>query len=107
MIQQLEDGRIYELESAEAILESLSSCWSSCSSDYFFSYDKNIANVTEDDVVSFIQKYVQNKNGVFIVSVSPGIWSQYKKSFLSSGYEEIKAENAFWQKSYAASIDAK
>ena len=98
VIQHLEDQRIYELESAGAILSSLSYFWSACGSDYFFSYDKNIANVTEDDVVKFIQKYIQNKNGALIVSVSPGIWKRYKTVFLNHGYEEITAENAFWQK---------
>lgn len=98
VIQQLEDSRTYELESAKAILASLSFFWSSCGSDYFFSYDKNIAKVTEDDVVNFIQKYIQNKNGALVVSVSPGIWKNYKNAFLNHGYEEITAENAFWQK---------
>ena len=98
VIQQLEDSRTYELESAKAILASLSFFWSSCGSDYFFSYDKNIAKVTEDDVVNFIQKYIQNKNGALVVSVSPGVWKNYKNAFLNHGYEEITAENAFWQK---------
>lgn len=98
VIQQLEDSRIYELESAEAILSSLSFFWSACGSDYFFSYDKNIAKVTEDDVISFIQKYIQNKNGALIVTVSPGVWKKYKTVFLNHGYEEITAENAFWHK---------
>ena len=97
VIQQLEDARIYEMESAESVLASLSFFWSSCSSDYFFSYDENIAKVTEDDVVSFVKKYMQNKKGAFIVSVSPGLWNEYKDLFLASGYEQISAENAFWQ----------
>ena len=37
VIQQLEDARIYELESAQSVLESLSYFWSTCGSDYFFS----------------------------------------------------------------------
>lgn len=97
VIQQLADARIYELESAKAILASLSYFWASCGSDYFFSYDQNIARVTEDNVVSFVQNYFQNKNGAFIVSVSPRIFSQYKSAFKSHGYEEITALNAFWQ----------
>ena len=98
VIQQLEDSRIYELESAKAILASLSFFWSTCGSDYFFSYDKNISNVSEDDVISFIQKYIKDKNGTLLVTVSPGIWEKYKQNFLSHGYEEITAENAFWHK---------
>ena len=98
VIQQLEDSRIYELESAESILASLSFFWAACGSDYFFSYDQKIAQVSEDNVVDFIHKYIQNKNGALIVSVSPGVWNKYKTAFLNHGYEEITAENAFWQK---------
>ncbi len=97
VIQQLEDDRIYETETAKGILASLSFFWSSCGADYFFSYDNNIAKVTEDDVVDFVQKYIQGKSGVLLVTVSPGIWEKYKNSFLSNGYEEITAKNAFWQ----------
>lgn len=98
VIQQLEDSRIYENESAKSILASLSFFWSACSSDYYFSYDQKIAAVKEDDVVSFVQKYMQNKNGAYIVTVSPGIWEQYKTLFIKYGYEQITAENSFWQK---------
>ncbi|MBQ9281978.1 MAG: insulinase family protein [Treponema sp.] len=101
VIRQLEDGRIYELEEAESVLSSLSFFWSSCGSDYFFSYDDNIASVTEDDVIAFVQKYIQGKSGTLLVSVSPEIWSKYKNAFLSNGYEEIRAEQAFWQNDYA------
>ena len=98
VIQQLEDSRIYELESAKAILASLSFFWSTCGSDYFFSYDKNISNVSEDDVISFIQKYIKDKNGTLLITVSPGIWEKYKQQFQAHGYEEITAEKAFWHK---------
>lgn len=98
--QQLEDSRIYELESAKSILRSLSACWSSCNADYFFTYDQNIANVTEDNVIEFISEYIQDKKGVLVVSVSPDVWEQYNIHFLKDGYEEITAENAFWHKSY-------
>ena len=95
-MQQLEDSRIYELESAAALVSGISSVWSSVNADYFFSYDENIAKVTEDDVVSFVKNYIEGKNGVYLVSVSPGIWQKYKSDFEKAGYKEITAENAFW-----------
>ena len=97
VIRLLEDSRIYELESAKSILASLSYFWSTCGPDYFFTYDKNISNVSEDDVVAFVEKYIKNRSGAFVVSVSPGIWEEYGNLFLDSGYERISAENAFWQ----------
>lgn len=107
VLQQLSDSRIYEQESAKSILASLSYFWSTCGSDYFFSYDQNIARITEDDVVSFVRNYLDNRNGTFIVSVSPSVWAQYQSTFLNHGYEQITEENAFWQKDIAAQNDAK
>ena len=95
VIQQFEDSRTYELESAKSILASLSFFWSACGSDYFFSYDENIAKVTEASVNDFVQKYITSKKGVLIVSVSPALWKEYKGSFASHGYHEITKENAF------------
>ena len=98
VLRQLADSRIYDLESAKSILGSISYFWSACSSDYFFSYDQNVAQTSEDDVISFVQKYITGKKGILLVSVSPAVWSQYKQVFKGHGYEEITAENAFWQK---------
>ncbi|MBQ9207249.1 MAG: insulinase family protein [Treponema sp.] len=107
VLQQLADSRIYELESAKSILASLSYFWSTCGSDYFFSYDQNIARTTEEDVLSFVQNYLENRSGTLIVSVSPGVWAQYKSAFENHGYEQITEENAFWQKDFVAQNDAK
>lgn len=96
VVGQLEDRRIYELESAEALVSNISSVWASVGADYFFSYDKNIAGVTEDDVVSFVGKYIAGKNGVYLVTVSPGLWRKYSDDFTKAGYKQITAENAFW-----------
>ncbi|MBQ0052287.1 MAG: insulinase family protein [Treponema sp.] len=96
--QQLEDSRVYQLETATSILSNLSSLWSSCGSDYFFGYDKNIGNVTEEDVVAFVNKYISGKNGVLLVTVSPGIWAKYGEEFKKNGFSEITSENAFWNK---------
>ncbi len=98
VVQQLEDSRIYELESASSLVSAISSVWSSVNADYFFSYDENIAKVSEDDVVSFVKNYIEGKSGVYLVSVSPGIWQKYKADFEKAGYREITAENAFWLK---------
>ncbi len=98
--QHLEDERIYSLESAQSILAILSVTWSTCGSDYFFAYDENIAQVTEEDVAQFIRNYIENKNGALIVTVSPDVWEKYKQQFIGRGYEEITAEKALWFKSY-------
>lgn len=96
VIKQLEDSRVYELESAKAILSSLSFFWSACGADYFFSYDENIARVTKNDVISFVHDYITDKKGILLVRVSPSVWEAYKTEFIKNGFQEITAENAFW-----------
>ncbi|MCR4823467.1 MAG: insulinase family protein [Treponema sp.] len=107
VIQQLEDSRIYDMESAQAILASLSYFWASCNADYFFNYDNSIASVTEDNVIEFVNSYLLEKNGFYVVTVSPGIWAKYKNTFLRKGYEEVSPENAFWHKDSNTENDAK
>lgn len=89
VLKRFENSRCYQLESAKAILSSLSFFWSSCGSDYFFTYDNNISKVTEEAVNSFVQKYIRGKKGILIVSISPAIWAQYKGAFISRGYHEM------------------
>ncbi len=96
VIRQLADARIYQLETSSDVLSELISSWSTCGSDYFFTYDDKIAGVTEDDVVSFVRKYILNKSGILIVSVSPNLWEKYSQEFKNAGFFQITSENNSW-----------
>lgn len=96
VIRHLEDSRIYELESASAVLSSLSFFWSCCNSDYFFGYDENLSKVTAKDVGSFVEKYIIGNDGLYVVSVSPALWEKYADKFKASGFTQITEKNAFW-----------
>lgn len=96
VVQRLEDSRIYSLETPEGFMASLSSTWSSVSADYFINYDEKIASVTADDVRQFAKKYLEGKQGILLVSINPSVYEKYKDEFARAGYEEIKAEEAFW-----------
>ncbi len=94
--RKLEDSRIYQMETATGILSNLSSFFASCGADYFFTYDENISKVTESDVRGFLKKYVEGKNGVLLVTVSPSVFEKYKSDFLNGGFEEVTSDKAFW-----------
>ncbi len=96
--RRIEDSRVYELETAEGFLSTLSSIWSSCGADYFFDYEKKIASIKTEDVTDFIEKYVKAKPGVLILTVSPDYFKSHKAELEKKGWKEITAENAFWWK---------
>lgn len=98
VVSKIEDNRIYSLESAEAVVSSISSYWASVDSDYFFTYDEKIREVTEDDIISFVKKYISCKSGIYVVTVSPGLWEKYSSAFTKAEYVQITQENAFWIK---------
>lgn len=94
--KQLADSRIYQMETATGILSNLSFYFASCNADYFFNYDENISKVKESDVRAFVKKYIENKNGVLFVSVSPSVFETYKNDFENDGYIVVDKKDAFW-----------
>ncbi len=94
----LENNKYYEVETAEGFLRSLSNLWASSGLDYFVSYDKKMQKVRGKDVKSFVQKYLVDKKGMFVVFVSPQLYEANKADFAAAGYQVINAENAFWWK---------
>lgn len=94
----LENAKFYETETAEGFLNSLSHVWASAGLDYFMQYEKNMQKVTGKDVKSFVEKYIEGKNGMYVVFVSPQVYEANKTEFLSGGYQVINADNAFWWK---------
>lgn len=93
---KMQDSKIYKMETAAGILSELSAVWASCGSDYYFNYEKNISAVSEDDIKSFVNDYINNKSGIVIVSLNPDVYEKYKESFLKAGYLEMTSENSFW-----------
>ena len=99
--RQLENARIYSLETARGVLSSLSTLWAACGADYFFSYEKHINAVTADDVQRFLQAFIADACGLQIVFVSPEVYQAHEKAFKDAGYREVSAENSFWWKQTA------
>ncbi len=95
-VRRMEDAQIYQTETAEGILASLSGIWASCGADYFFDYTKNISKVTQKDIQDFISKYILNDSAILLVSLNPANFEKYKAEFEKDGYEILTQENAYW-----------
>ena len=95
---QLENADFYAVETAEGFLSTLSNVWATSGLDYFVGYDKQMQAVKANDVRVFVENYIENKNGMFVVFVSPAVYQKNKADFAAAGYEEITADNAFWWK---------
>lgn len=96
--RRLEDARIYQQETAEGVLSNLSFFFAAVGADYYLGYSDGISRVTADDVRSFVRKYIEGQAGILVVTVSEAEFERRRDEFLSAGYEQITADNAFWWK---------
>lgn len=97
-IKIMNRSREYSLEIPADYISNLVFFWASVDSQYFFDYEKNLKNVTKNDIVSFVKKYISGKKGLFSVQVNPSTFEANKEKFLEAGYEVIDENNAFWWK---------
>ena len=97
-IDSFDYPHLHETETAEGFLSMLSSVWAASGLDYFISYDQKMQGVKGSDVRAFVEKYIEGKNGMFIVFVSPRLFKKHEKEFAAAGYQVIDSDNAFWWK---------
>lgn len=96
IVQSERDGEIISAEVAESVLANARYWWTVCDAEYGFDYRKNFEKVTNADIASALQKYVQGKNAFVMLSVNPEIYKAQKAEFDAAGFEEVKKEDAFW-----------
>ena len=81
---------------AAGLLSTLRFWWTCTDAEYYYSYSDRISRVTPDDLNSFVQKYIQNKNPLVTVLVNPEVYEKTKAQFDELGFTEVTADNAFW-----------
>ena len=94
--KRLSDSRIYEMETAEGVLSSLSFFFTAVDADYFFDYEEKLLQVKNEEVRDFVKKYIEDASGILLVSVSENEFNKRKDEFESAGYKKISADSAFW-----------
>lgn len=97
-IKIMETSREYSLEVPASYISNLVFFWASVNSQYFFDYEKNLKNVTKNDIVSFVKKYISGKKGLYSIQMHPSTFEANKEKFIEAGYEVVSDSNAFWWK---------
>jgi zinc protease len=98
ILKGIKDQHVYEAETASGLLSNIRFWWVCTGADYYFSYEKNMAKVEQQDEAAFISKYITGKNALVTVLVNPKVYEQTKRQFTDAGYIEITADSAFWWK---------
>ncbi len=95
---RLIDSTIIRSEKPDSFLTNLRFWWAVSSTDYYFTYDKNVASTTQEQIASFTSTYLLHKPAVVVVLVNPELYAQQKSDYEMLGYKEITADSAFWWK---------
>ena len=96
IIQRLKDDKIFQTETFMGILTTLRYNWITNSVDYYLNYEKNIENVSNEQIQNYLSKYIVEKNPLVIVLVNPSVYEKNEKIFNESGFEKVVSENSFW-----------
>ncbi|MBO4386435.1 MAG: insulinase family protein [Treponema sp.] len=93
----LEDMDLIAGETVQGKLATLRFWWACASSDYYYSYKDKLAQVSQEDALAFVKKYIDGKNPLVTVVLSPSYYENQKDEFEGKGFELITEKNAFWQ----------
>ena len=85
-------------QTAKGLLSSISFWWCASSPEYYYSYNKKMADVSQKDMKSFVDKYFTDKKPLVTILINPQVYSSIKESADKAGWEEISSQNAFWWK---------
>ncbi|MCX7656754.1 MAG: hypothetical protein N2Z76_09545, partial [Treponemataceae bacterium] len=96
--QVLENQQIVEQETVEGFLRNLRFWWASASTDYYFSYMKQLRSTKKEDVSRYVQQYLLGIAPLITLRLHPSIYEQEKNLLKKEGFVVITPENAFWWK---------
>ena len=88
--QRLKDDMIFSTETTSSFLSILRKNWISSSAEYFYTYNSKMNEVTKDEMLSAIEKYIKNLNPFITVLVNPEVFSEYKLEFQEHGFSVIE-----------------
>lgn len=74
----------YSREKTSQYLHTVTYWWASASIDYYTNYVENINKVTREDIKKYVKKYIQNKNHVTGLLLSPAMVDQMEIETLQS-----------------------
>ena len=88
--QRLKDDMIFSTETTSSFLSILRKNWISSSAEYFYTYNSKMNEVTKEEMLFAIEKYIKNLNPFITVLVNPEIFAEYKLEFQEHGFSVIE-----------------
>lgn len=88
--QRVKDDAVYEAETSTSILNALRYNWITNDISYYINYIYKIQCVKDKDIVSYVNKYITDKNPLVLVYVNSNLYNSMKEEFKKSGFEELK-----------------
>jgi zinc protease len=96
MKRQLTDDRIFERETVNGFISSLSSWWSSATTAYYLGYTDALRRVSQKDIAKYISDYILGKTSVMAIRMNPKDFEAEKAQGLAQGWTVISKDNAYW-----------
>jgi zinc protease len=96
MKRQLTDDRIWERETVNGFIGSLSFWWSSASTSYYLGYSDALRQVGPQEIAKYISDYILSKSSVMSIRMNPKDFEGEKTLALSEGWNVISKDNAYW-----------
>ncbi|MBR1911046.1 MAG: insulinase family protein [Treponema sp.] len=101
IINKMQASRLKNTQSAEGLLSSLRSFWArSSSADYYYNYYDNIRNITREDAVEWVKKYITEANPLIVYVTSDGTYQTVLAERYASGLSIKDYTIEKWLSSY-------
>jgi zinc protease len=93
---QLADDRIWERETVDGFIGTLSFWWAAAGTDYYKGYTDALSRVTRADLVKLINAYLTGKPSVLAAQMNPQDFAREKASAQKQGWGVVTKDNAYW-----------
>jgi zinc protease len=95
MKKQLTDDRIWERETVNGFIGSLSFWWSSASTSYYLGYTDALQRVSPKEITKYVTDYILAKPSVLSIRMNPKDFEKEKAAALAQGWSVIAKDSAY------------
>ncbi|MCR5763858.1 MAG: insulinase family protein [Treponema sp.] len=95
---KLKNSDTISSQTAAGLLNTVRFWWNATSPEYYYSYNERVSHVKQSEVKQFVSNYFEGKKPLVLLLINPSVYESVSNELVSSGYEVITSENAFWWK---------
>ncbi len=96
LTSQIADQRIWERETADGFIGTLSFWWASAGTAYYLGYADALQRVAPADIARFISAYITSRPSVLSVRMNSADFNREKAAADKGGWRLVTRENAYW-----------